>query len=166
MIKSGTIPVAIDCCRCHCRLADSPALGGCHCRLPEWYDPAISFRFVLSRSFFATNSLPRAAKVVQPCAHDHGCILRRHRISTLVGSLCPGREHAPGASGSNEGWDPFLGAENTFNVRRRGFPSLDPLVPGESPCPGQRESTDRIRRRRNIQPRSCVHGCAIFTSLG
>ena len=55
-------------------------------------------------------SLPHAAKIVQPCAYDRGCILRRHHTSILVGSFCAERGHAPGASGS-KGGHPLLPIE-------------------------------------------------------
>ena len=38
-------------------------------------------------------------KIAQPCAYVHGCILRRRRVSTLVGLFCPWPGHTTGTSG-------------------------------------------------------------------
>lgn len=65
----------------------------------------------------------------------------------------------------------FLTCFYLFLRTNTRVPSLGParaqgvLAPRACPRPGQREPTNvLIRQRREIQPLSCVHGCAIFAS--
>ena len=57
---------------------------------------------VASLKRFDTAFCPMRHKIAQPSAYDHGCVQRRHRISTLAGFLLPMARTYPGHARAQE----------------------------------------------------------------
>ena len=128
----------------HLRNKRGPSVRSCLGR-PYFY-VAVSLKWI------CTISLPHAAKVVQPCAYDRGCILRRCRPSKLVGSFCPWPGHTLGASGSKRGHPLFTALDA----------KPDPVQVPTSACTQSPRVVSAFPVRGLVQRQSCASQCECF----